>query len=638
VLEGLEPVRKRPGMYIGSTGTKGLHHLLWEIIDNAIDEHMSGHCDEIKIVLNKDGSISIEDNGRGLPIDLHNNTKDYPKSKYPNGVSAERILLTVLHSGGKFDEKSYKFSGGLHGVGISVVNALSKYMSVEVFKDKKHYKDEYKNGGQPITVLKNGELPVVKGTNKTGTKITFLPDDTIFETVIFKPEIIAKRLKEMSYLNKNLKITFEDNYGEEKKKYEFHETEGIVGYVKELNKNKDTISDDIIYVFGERETCQVEFAMQNINDFSETIISFCNNINTVDGGTHVTGAKTALTRVINKFAKQLDLLKGKNLSLDGRDIRTGLSCVLSIKYKNPQFDGQTKTKLGSTEARSIIEEILNEELETYFDKNLELVKKIVEQAQKFEKIRKNESKSREGFLKKQSSVGNSKLATCQEQNNSSKGIKTEIFLVEGDSAGGSAKMGRDRSFQAILPLRGKILNVEKASIDRMLNTEEIRNMIIAFGCGIDEDFDIEKLKYDKIIIMADADIDGAHIVTLIMTFFYKYMRPIIEQGHLYIAQPPLYKVVKPKESIYLYDDADLQAYIAKQRSKNYTIQRFKGLGEMNPDQLWETTMNPATRRLKQVELNDILEADQITTILMGSKVPPRKQFIEENYHRANIDL
>ncbi|MEL7648726.1 MAG: DNA gyrase subunit B [Sedimentibacter sp.] len=636
VLEGLAPVRVRPGMYIGSTGSKGLHHLIWEIIDNSVDEHLAGVCTDITITLNSDGSVSVEDNGRGMPTELHDNTLEYPKTAYPRGVSAERILLTVLHSGGKFNNENYIYSGGLHGVGVSVVNALSSYMKVEVFKDSKHYVDEYENGGSAITELDDGELKSVGFTRKRGTKITFKPDSLIFENTAFQKPIIVKKLMEVAYLNKGLTLTLVDKTVNPAAEEVFHEEEGLVGYIKDITKNKDLLYENPISITAEGEDCYLEFAMQHTQDFNEVIVSFCNNINTIEGGTHVTGMKSALTKIINKFALQLSMLK-KNTTMDGKDIRTGLNAVISVKIKNPQFDGQTKSKLGNLFVKTSVENLLARELETYFDRDLDLVKTIIEQSLKFEKIRVSENKSKESALKKPS-VGNKKLASCQQSYNKAKGILTELYLVEGDSAGGSAKEGRDRKYQAIFSMFGKSLNVEKVSEEKAATNQKLLPIANAIGVPIGAE-DISGLKYDKIIMMTDADVDGAHIRTLLLTFFYRYMRQLIDEGHVYMAMPPLYKASKGKTINYFYDDSDFGKWLRAQKNpESYTIQRYKGLGEMNPEQLWETTMNPATRKLKRVSIEDAMEAEKLTTTLMGDKVPPRRQFIEENYDRAILDL
>ncbi len=629
VLEGLDPVRKRPGMYIGSTDKRGLHHLIWEVVDNAVDEHLAGFCNKIKIELNKDGSVSVEDNGRGMPIDLHSNTRDYPKNKYPNGICTERIILTVLHSGGKFDGGAYKVSGGLHGVGISVVNALSKYVCVEVFKDGKHYKDEYENGGIATTKLNKGELLPIGDTDKNGTKITFIPDDTIFETVHFKADTIRRRLKETAYLNKNLTLEFIDYTKDEPETEIFHDDRGIIGFVADLNKDKEIIHDDIVYIEGENNGQYFECAFQLTNDFGETIYSFCNNIITTEGGTHETGFKSALTKIVNKYAKDLGLLKAKDGAIDGKDLRNGLTAVLSLKHHDPQFEGQTKSKLGSSDAKLAVEAIMTEWLPIYFDKNVTTVEKIIEQSLKMAGLRKNETKARDAFMKKnnQNSIS-SKLASCSLSNNPDKGIRTEIFLVEGDSAAGSAKTARDRKIQSILPVFGKILNTEKCPVESVYGNEKLAPFITAIGCGIGDDFDITKLKYDKIIIMSDADVDGAHIATLWLTFFYRFMPELIKEGHVYCSCPPLYKVTYNKKSQYIQTKPELDKFL--KGKKNVSIQRFKGLGEMSADQLWETTMNPATRILKRITIDDLKDASDTVSLLMGSEVPPRRDFIIRN--------
>lgn len=627
ILEGLEAVRQRPGMYIGSTNSRGLHHLVWEIVDNSIDEALGGHCDQIVITLNKDGSLTVQDNGRGIPVGLH------PKAK----MITERVIFTILHAGGKFNNSSYKVSGGLHGVGASVVNALSSWLEVEIKRDGHIYRDRYENGGKPVVKLKKGLIEPSGKTKTTGTKVTFKPDDTIFETVEFKPEIIKKRLKELSFLNKGLLLTFHDQNTEETTIYQ--EKEGIIGFVKQLNKERDIAHKEVVYVTGEANGIEVEIAFQFTKEYTESILSFCNNINTIEGGNHVSGFKTSLTRIVNQYAKDVGVLKEKDDNFDGKDVRNGITAIVLIKHPNPQFEGQTKTKLGNTDARSAVDEVFGREIQPFFDRNVDIVKVIAESALRSLRLRKVEEKARTGFLNKSNALQvNGKLASCSSRIPED----SEIILVEGDSAGGSAKQGRDRKTQAILPLKGKVLNVEKASLTKILQNTEIASLISAFGCGFGEglgdDFDIAKIKYARIIILTDADVDGSHIRTLILTFIYRYMPELIYEGKVFIGMPPLYKLTSGKESLYLYNERDLDAWKVKHPNKKFEIQRYKGLGEMNPTQLWDTTLNPKTRHLKVVEIEDAVEADQITQVLMGSKVPPRKEFIYQNALSAKVTV
>ena len=632
ILEGLEAVRKRPGMYIGSTGTRGLHHMIWEILDNGIDEHLAGFCNELHLTLLKDGGVVVEDNGRGVPVDIH------PTKKIPTA----RVVYTVLHAGGKFNSDVYKVSGGLHGVGASVVNALSSHMIVEIRRDGKVYRDEYKDGGKPVTKLEKGLLPVV-GTcmkNKTGTKVTFYPDDSIFETVEFKPETIRKKLKEIAYLNKNLKIVFKDEHTGEEQTY--LEEFGIQSYIKYINRDTAVLHDDVIYIEGKSGDIEVEVAFQYTQNYSEQINAYCNRINVADGGTLVTGFKTALTRIMNQYARELNFLKNKEDNFDGKDIRNGLVAIVSIKHPDPQFESQTKNKLGNTDAKTAVDEVFNREAQRYFDKNVEVLKRILENVHKSFKARTASDKARKGVMKQLLDVDTkSKLAACS----SKKSEECEIYIVEGDSAGGTVKTARNRRTQAVLPLRGKILNVEKASFDKILANEEIKTMIAAFGCGIGENFDIKKLRYDKIIILTDADVDGAHISTLLLTFFYRFMPELIYQGKVYRGLPPLYRVSyedkkgkkKNKVSEYLFNDFELEKF-RKTGKKILELQRYKGLGEMDDTQLWETTLDPESRILAQVSISDTVEADEVTDILMGSNVPPRRQFIMDEAKYANLDI
>ncbi|WP_069651070.1 DNA topoisomerase (ATP-hydrolyzing) subunit B [Caloranaerobacter ferrireducens] len=620
VLEGLEPVRKRPGMYIGSTGLRGLHHLVYEIVDNSIDEALAGVCDTINVIINEDNSITVIDNGSGIPVEIH------PKT----GKSTVETVLTVLHAGGKFDNSAYKVSGGLHGVGVSVVNALSEWLEVIVHRNNKIYKQRFERG-KPVT-----ELQIIGQTEGTGTTITFKPDHLIFEDVNFRYDTLEHRLRELAFLNKAITITIEDKRQNKKKK--FYYEGGIKAFVEHLNRNRTPIHDKVIYFEKEKDNCIIELAMQYTTDYSENIFSFANNINTHEGGTHLSGFKIALTRVINDYARKNNILKDKESNLTGEDIREGLTAILSVKLPDPQFEGQTKTKLGNSEMRGIVESLVSENITSFLEENPKEAKLIIDKAIKAARAREAARKAREltrrkNVLENLSLPG--KLADCSEQEAS----KCEIYLVEGDSAGGSAKQGRDRRTQAILPLKGKIMNVEKARLDKILNYEEIKAMITAFGCGIGDDFNIEKLRYGKIIIMTDADVDGAHIRTLLLTFFFRYMKPLIEQGHIYIAQPPLYKIKKGKSEYYAYNDRELEKILNEIGRSGYSIQRYKGLGEMNPDQLWETTMNPEKRILLRVSIDDAVAADEIFTTLMGDKVKPRREFIEENAkYVQNLDI
>ena len=627
VLEGLEAVRKRPGMYIGSVSTKGLNHLIYEIVDNSVDEHLAGFCTEIRVVLEKDGTATVTDNGRGIPVDMHQ-----------KGISAARLVFTTLHAGGKFDDSAYKTSGGLHGVGSSVVNALSTYMDVKISRDGAVYHDRYERG-VPVIELENGLLPKIGKTKKTGTTINFLPDDTIFEKTKFRAEEVKSRLHETAYLNPELTIIFEDKRGDQTEHIEYHEPEGIIGFIRDLNKKKEALHEPV-YFKGEADGIEVEAAFQYVNEFHENVLGFCNNIYNAEGGTHLTGFKTTFTTVMNQYAREIGILKEKDTNFTGADIRNGMTAIISIKHPDPRFEGQTKTKLDNPDAAKAVGKVAGDEIVLYFDRNLDVLKTVLSSAEKAAKIRKTEEKAKTNLLTKQkySFDSNGKLANCESRDPK----KCEIFIVEGDSAGGSAKTARNRNFQAILPIRGKILNVEKASIDKVLANAEIKTMINAFGCGFSEgygnDFDITKLRYDKIIIMADADVDGAHISTLLLTLFYRFMPELIYEGHVYIAMPPLYKAMpKSGEEEYLYDDKALEKYRRTHKGP-ITLQRYKGLGEMDAEQLWETTLDPKRRLLKLVEIEDARMASGVTEMLMGTEVPPRRAFIYENATEAELDI
>ena len=624
VLEGLDPVRKRPGTYIGSVGTKGLNHLIYEIVDNSVDEHLAGYCSEITVTLEKDGSATVEDNGRGIPVDINEQV----------GRPAVEVVFTTLHAGGKFGDGNYKISGGLHGVGSSVVNALSLWLEVNVKRDGKIYNQRYEQGKVCYDLKEAGKCR----KNDTGTKVSFFPDAEIFEKIYFKADAIKSRLHETAYLNPNLTIIFINKRVGEEEEVTFHEENGIKAFISDMNKEKEKVTD-IIYFKKEQDGIEVEIAFQYINDFTENISGFCNNIYTQEGGTHITGFKSILTSTINQYARELGILKEKDNNFTGADVRNGLVAVVAVKHPDPRFEGQTKTKLDNPDAEKVTKSIAGEQLTLFFDKNLETLKNVISCAEKSAKIRKAEERTKTNLLSKSkfSIDSNGKLSNCE----SRKPEECEIFIVEGDSAGGSAKSARNRKTQAIMPIRGKILNVEKASMDKVLANAEIKTMINAFGCGFSEgygnDFDIEKLRYNKIILMTDADVDGAHIDTLLLTFFYRFMPELITHGHIYIATPPLYKVVPKKgEGEYLYDDKALEKY--RKHHTGFTLQRYKGLGEMDPKQLWETTLNPETRILKQVEIEDAKMASDVTSMLMGSEVAPRRNFIYTHATDAELDI
>jgi DNA gyrase subunit B len=623
VLEGLEAVRKRPGMYIGTTGERGLHHLVWEIVDNSIDEALAGFCNEIKVTINADGGITVEDNGRGIPVGIHEKM----------GRPAVEVIMTVLHAGGKFGGGGYKVSGGLHGVGASVVNALSKELWVKVFRDGHIHFQKFAYG------VPQSDLDIIGETEKTGTMVHFIPDPEIFtDTTVYQFDILVKRIKELAFLNRGLFITLEDEREDGKKKT-FHYEGGIKSFVKDLNKSKDVLHEDPIYVEGEKDGITVEVAMQYNDGFTSQIYSYANNIHTHEGGTHEYGFKTALTRVINDYARKNQIFKENDPNLIGDDVREGLTAIISIKHPDPQFEGQTKTKLGNTEARTITESLFGEKFTRFLFENPDVARKVVDKGLMASRARAAAKKARELTRRKSALEVSSlpgKLADCSSKD----ATISELYIVEGDSAGGSAKQGRDRHFQAILPLRGKIINVEKARLDKILSNNEIRAIITALGTGVSTDFDIEKARYHKIIIMTDADVDGAHIRTLLLTFFYRYMRPILEYGYIYIAQPPLYKIQQGKHIEYCYNDRELEERLkALSSNPKPGIQRYKGLGEMNPTQLWETTMDPDTRTVLQVSLEDAMEADEVFETLMGDKVEPRRDFIQENARYVqNLDI
>ena len=626
VLEGLEAVRKRPGMYIGGVSTKGLNHLIYEIVDNAVDEHLAGHCNDIWVTLETDGSCTVKDSGRGIPIEMHN-----------KGMSAERVVFSTLHAGGKFDNDAYKTSGGLHGVGSSVVNALSERLDVKVYKNGEIHHDQYQRG-IPVVELVKGLLPVVGKTKVTGTEINFLPDNEIFERTRFKADWVKSRLHETAYLNPKLTINYENKRPGEEEKIVYFEPDGLIAYVKEINSGKTPVHDPI-YFKGELDRIEVEVAIQFVDNFEENVFGFCNNIFTQEGGTHLVGFKTKFTQMVNSYAKELGILKEKDANFTGADTRSGMTAVVAVKHPDPIFEGQTKTKLASADATKAVFGITGELLALYLDRNLEVLKGIISCAEKSAKIRKAEEKARTHMLTKSkySFDSNGKLANCESRDPE----KSEIFIVEGDSAGGSAKTARNRMYQAILPIRGKILNVEKATMDKVLANAEIKTMINTFGCGFSEgygnDFDLARLRYHKIILMTDADVDGSHIDTLLLTFLYRFMPELIYNGHIYIAMPPLFKVIpKRGEEQYLYDEKELDRY-RRTHTGEFTLQRYKGLGEMDAEQLWETTLDPERRVLKRVEIEDARMASEITEMLMGSEVAPRRQFIYEHADEAEID-
>lgn len=626
VLEGLEAVRKRPGMYIGTTASRGLHHLVYEIMDNSIDEALAGYCDTIRVTINKDNSITNVDNGRGIPVGIH------PKM----GIPTVEVVHTILHAGGKFGGDGYKVSGGLHGVGASVVNALSEWMEVTVLRDGKQYRQRYERG-TPAT-----KLEVIGESDHTGTITTFKPDPQIFDEIVYDYDVLLKRFRELAFLNRGLTIHLVDDREEEPKETILHYEGGIISFVQYINQNKDVIHDDVIYFSGEKDTAIIEIAMQYTDTYIENVFSFANNIPTTEGGSHVTGFKTAITKVINDYARKYNILRENEKNLSGEDVREGITAIINVKLTDPQFEGQTKTKLGNADIRSLTETVIGEKLQSYLEENPKQSKIIVEKSITSCRAREAARKARELTRRKTALESTSlpgKLADCQERDPK----LCELFIVEGDSAGGSAKQGRDRKIQAILPLWGKMLNVEKARQDRVYGNEKLTPVITALGAGFGEDIDLERLRYHKIIIMADADVDGQHIRTLLLTFLFRYMKPLVEKGHVYIAQPPLYKVKKGKDEVYVYNDRDLQKLMDEKGwekgDANLTIQRYKGLGEMNADQLWETTMNPESRKMLKIDLTDPVLADEIFTILMGEKVEPRKEFIHKYAKQvSNLDI